>query len=333
MKKIWPYAYSIINYYDKYLGTRESISEVVNLAKQKGYTSPDLIKIYANFSDGSVIVPKKFYSKEAVDSKSPIKEYEFVAKEKLKIIEKKTYKILDIKERECWNCGVELDFQDYCKSNPQLTKTRALELWEHKNIEFYCCSCYKFIKNNIEAEQRYKQLKSAQKEIFEQLPQDTKQKIQFLEKEIGGNIPAVSEFISDSFPKNIGFVHKEGKIIALSLYYYGLRIVPEILKSFQSLEFLDLIGNKLTELPEWIGSLKNLRYLNLLANRLESIPESIGELKNLKYLNLSFNKIEKLPQSIKNLSSLKTIFLWANRIKNLTDFLPYFKDNEIYIVM
>ncbi len=333
MKKEWPYAYSLINYYDKYLGTRESIIEIVELAKEKGYTSPDLIKIYANFSDETMIVPKKLYSKEDLDSKSPIKEYEFVSKEKLKAIEKKIYKILDIRERKCWNCGVELDFQDYYKSNPQLTKTRALELWEHKNIEFYCCSCYKFIKSSIEAEQRYIQLKHAQKEIFEQLPQDTKQKIQFLEKEIGGNIPAISEFIADSFPKNVGFVHKEGEIIGLSLYYYGLRTVPETLKSFQSLEFLDLIGNKLSELPEWIGSLKNLKYLNLLANRLEFLPESIGNLKNLKYLNLSFNNIVELPQSIRVLSSLKTIFLWANRIKNLTDFLPDFKDKEIYVVM
>jgi len=333
MKKERPYAYSLINYYDKYLGTRESIIEIVKLAKEKGYDSPDLIKIYANFTDETKIVPKKLYSKEALDSKSPIKEYEFVAKEKLKAIEKKIYKILDIRERTCWNCGVELDFHDYYKSNPQLTKTRALELWEHKNIEFYCCSCYKFIKNNIEAEQRYKQLKSAQKEIFEKLPQDTKQKIQFLEKEVGGHIPALSEIVADSFPKNVGFVHKDGKIIGLSLYYYGLKTVPETLKSFEFLEFLDLIGNKLTELPEWIGSLKNLKYLNLLANRLESLPESIGDLKNLKYLNLSFNNILELPQSIKELSSLKTIFLWANRIRNLTNLLPHFKENEIYIVM
>ncbi|TXT58252.1 MAG: hypothetical protein BAJALOKI1v1_1710004 [Promethearchaeota archaeon] len=333
MKKVRPLGYSAVNYYDKYLGTRESILELVEFAKEKGYTSPDLIKIYANFSDGTLIVPKKLYAKEAIDSKSPIKEYEFVDKETLKEIESKIYKILDIRERKCWNCGVELDFQDYYKSNPFLTKTRALELWEHTNIEFYCCSCYKFIRNNIEAERKIEQLERTRKEIFNQLPSKTKEKIKFLEKETGRKIPAVSEFVADSFPKNVGFIHQSGKISGLSLYYYGLQKVPETLKSFTDLEFLDLIGNRLTTLPSWIGNLPNLRYLNLLANQLKSLPQSIGNLKKLEYLNLSFNQLEGLPDSIQSLKCLRIIYLWGNKIKNLENLFPFFNENKIYIVM
>jgi hypothetical protein len=333
MKKEYPYAFSAINYYDKYLGTRESLIGIINLVKEKGYDSPDLIQIFANFSDGSKLIPKRQLSKEAKDSKSPIKEYEFISHKRLRALEKNIYKILDIQERYCWNCGVELEFQDYCKSNPQLTKARALDLWEHHSIEFYCCSCYKFVKNSLETERRLKRTQRTQRKIFEQLPQEAKEKIQFLEKDIGKKIPAVSEFIEETKPKNVGFIFKRERIIGLSLYYYGLTNLPETLKSFQDLEFLDLIGNKLEYLPEWIGNFKRLKYLNLLANHLESLPNSIGNLTHLEYFNLSFNQLTKLPQSIKNLTDLRTIYLWANKIENLLDFAPYFNKHGIYVVM
>ncbi len=333
MKELKPYAFSVSNYYDKYIGSSESLVEAINLAHEQGYSSPDLIKIYANFSDnGDMLIPKHYYSREVENPTNPIIDYEFLSNDDIQEAESRVKKILNLKDRVCWNCGAKLPFQDYFLTNPQLTKSRALKLWENDNIEFYCCSCYRIIKSSIETERRIETLKRKQEQIFDLVPPSQKEKIKFLEKEIGIKIPPVLEFGNHALPKNFGFIYKHDIITGFSLYYYDLTEVPETLRAFDSIEFLDLIGNRIKALPDWIDSLENLKYLNLLANQVEYIPESIGNLDKLQYLNLSFNNLERIPESITNLSSLKVIYLWANKISNLSDIEKLFQENDVNIV-
>jgi hypothetical protein len=333
MKELKPQVYRVNNYYDKYIGSVESLVDVIDLAKKEGYNSPDLIKILACFSDETeMIVPKNLYSREVENPTSPIIEYEFLSKKELAKAETKVRRIKNLKKRACWNCKAKLTFEDYFSTNQNLSKSRALELWESGNIEFYCCSCYRIIKSSIETERRMERLERQKEKIFKQVPRSQKEKIKFLEKEIGIKIPPVLEFGSRALPKNFGFVYKHDVITGFSLYYYDLKHVPETIRAFKSIEFLDLIGNRIKTLPEWIAELENLRYLNLLANQLTDVPESIGDLNNLQYLNLSFNNLERIPNSIKKLTSLKAIYLWANSITNLSEFMPFFKENNIRVV-
>lgn len=333
MKQLKPEAFDIFNYYDQYIGSSESLMDVIKLANKKGYNSPDLIKIYAKFSDETeILIPKHYYSREVENSSNPIIEYEFLSKEIIQKAESKVTKIKDLKERVCWNCNAKLTFEDYFSSNSHLDKTRALELWENNNVEFYCCSCYRIIKSSKETERRIEKLKHQKEKIFEKVPRSQKEKIKFLEKEIGLKIPPVLEFSTQARPKNFGFIYKNDIITGFSLYYYDLEEVPETIRAFDSIEFLDLIGNRIKKLPEWIDSLENLKYLNLLANQLTYIPDSIGNLNKLQYLNLSFNNLKKIPDTIKNLPSLKSIYLWANNISNLSEFSMFFKKNDIRVV-
>jgi len=333
MRKFRPYAYTLIDYHNKYIGTRESLTSIIKLAKEKDYFSPNLVKIYANLPDGSQIkLTKDLYTTQN-DSKTQDKNLEFLDNKRLAIAEKSIFKILTLKERICWNCGIKLSFQDFFNSNQDLKKSRAIELWNNNNIEFYCCSCYKALRSDIKNQRRLQEIQRNREEIFNQLSSSEKLKIKSLEDEIDMEIPAVYELRSEFYPKSIGFIYKNEKISGLSLYYYDLEKVPETLKAFSSLEFLDLSGNKLQTLPLWIDYFKNLKYLNLLANKLNSLPNEIGNLKNLEYLNLSFNNLKKLPETITNLPKLKTLYLWANKIENLTDLIINFKSKGIYVIM
>lgn len=333
MKELKPHAFSVCNYYDKYIGSSESLLEAIDLANEKGYSSPDLIKIHAKFSDNTeLIVPKQYYSREVENSINPIIEYEYLDENAILGAQSRIRKVLDLKKRVCWNCKSKLTFEDYYSTNPQLSKDKALRLWESDNIEFYCCSCFRIIKSSIETERRMEKLERQKEKIFKLVPHSQKEKIKFLEKEIGIKIPPVLEFGNRALPKNFGFIYKNDIITGFSLYYYDLTKIPETLRAFNSIEFLDLIGNRIKTIPKWIDSLENLKYLNLLANQLISIPESIGNLEKLQYLNLSFNNLNYFPETIKNLSSLKAIYLWANNISNLADFLPFFEENDIRVV-
>lgn len=333
MKKLRPYAYTLIDYHDKYIGTRESLVSIVKLAKEKNYFSPNLVKIYANIPDGSQIrLPRDYYTKKSKDERS-FSKIEFLENPKLVSAEKCVFKILNLKNRECWNCGIKLDFQDFCTSNQEMNKSRAIELWNNDRIEFYCCSCYKALRSDVETRQRSQEIQRNREEIFNQLPANEKFKIKTLEDEINMEIPAVYELRSEFYPKSIGFIYKNDQISGLSLYYYDLEKIPQTIRAFEALEFLDLSGNKLSTLPDWIKDFENLKYLNLLANKLKNLPDEIGDLKNLEYLNLSFNNLKTLPDTISNLSNLKTLYLWANKIENITDLIIEFKSKGIYVIM
>lgn len=333
MKKLRPYAYTLIDYNDKYIGTRESLTSIVRLAKEKEYFSPNLVKIYANLPDGSQIKVNKDYYSTKNNPNTQHNKIKFLENRQLDIADKSIFKIFSLKERFCWNCGIKLDFQDFCSSNQDLKKSRAIELWSNENIEFYCCSCYKGLRSDIESQRRLQEIHRNREEIFNRLPSNEKIKLKYLEDEIDMEIPAVYELKSEFYPKSIGFIYENEKISGLSLYYYDLEKVPDTLKTFDSLEFLDLSGNKLHTLPEWIDDFENLKYLNLLANKLSSLPNEIGNLKNLEYLNLSFNNLKNLPETITDLTKLKTLYLWANKIENLTDLIINFKSKGIYVIM
>ncbi|MFC5272261.1 leucine-rich repeat-containing protein kinase family protein [Adhaeribacter terreus] len=120
----------------------------------------------------------------------------------------------------------------------------------------------------------------------------------------------------------------------------GLTEFPtEILELADTLEYLDLSGNKLstlpaefsqlkklkiaffsdnlfTELPEVLGTLPQLEMLGFKANKIVTVPEN-SLAKNLRWLILTNNQIIELPKSIGNCTSMQKLMLAGNKLRNL----------------
>ncbi|MEA3419208.1 MAG: leucine-rich repeat-containing protein kinase family protein [Campylobacterota bacterium] len=132
----------------------------------------------------------------------------------------------------------------------------------------------------------------------------------------------------------------------------GLEVFPsEIIDLAESLEILDLSGNKLSHLPDDFGCLKKLRILFLSDNLFREIPKVLSECPNLsmigfksnqivvfpeealppkvRWLILTDNQIEKLPDSIGNLQHLQKLMLAGNKITTLPDTMSNCKNLEL----
>ena len=71
-----------------------------------------------------------------------------------------------------------------------------------------------------------------------------------------------------------------------------------------TIDYLDLVANKISYLPSWLSNLFDLNYLNLNYNELTYIPSGIfRNMKNLQYVYLSMNHLFEI-KSIYPLSTL-----------------------------
>jgi Protein kinase domain/Leucine rich repeat len=122
----------------------------------------------------------------------------------------------------------------------------------------------------------------------------------------------------------------------------GLTDFPaEILGLADTLEILDLSGNKLSQLPPAFSKLKKLKILFLSENNFHVLPEVLSECtqldivgfktnhishisensipSSLRWLILTNNQIEHLPQSIGKCTRLQKVMLAGNRLKVLPE--------------
>lgn len=77
---------------------------------------------------------------------------------------------------------------------------------------------------------------------------------------------------------------------------------PKVITEIESLKFLDLSHNSLTEIPASICNLKNLESVDFSVNDIKHIPKGLGGLVNLRYLGLSHNILSpELPDDILDL--------------------------------
>lgn len=117
--------------------------------------------------------------------------------------------------------------------------------------------------------------------------------------------------------KVVGFSTEYNRVIAIRINGFNLKFIPESIRDFKSLQYLDLSSNEISDFLECIIAFKSLKELILGNNNLEKIPEKIGTLLSLEHLSLYRNDIETLPEAIGNLTSLKTLHLGWNHIKRL----------------
>lgn len=88
-------------------------------------------------------------------------------------------------------------------------------------------------------------------------------------------------------------------------------VAEAFLSRFSSLRWLDLSGNRFTELPAALGSMNNLTKLYLRRNQIRLTPQTIDILASrsrLKVLDLSHNPVGQLPD-FTGLPELRAVFL------------------------
>lgn len=124
----------------------------------------------------------------------------------------------------------------------------------------------------------------------------------------------------------------------------GLTELPdEILSLADSLEVLNLSGNRLRHLPDWLPRLGKLRILFCSDNPFEQVPEVLGDCEKLemvgfkacrirelpvaalparlRWLILTDNALERLPAELGNCQRLQKMALAGNRLTALPDSL------------
>ena len=114
---------------------------------------------------------------------------------------------------------------------------------------------------------------------------------------------------------------------------------PEILDLADTLEILDLSGNRLSSLPPGFSRLRKLRIAFFSKNRFETVPEVLGDCpalemvgfkscrirtvpaaslpERLRWLILTDNHLEELPGAIGDRPRLQKLMLAGNRLRRL----------------
>ncbi|MCX6181999.1 MAG: leucine-rich repeat-containing protein kinase family protein [Bacteroidetes bacterium] len=97
----------------------------------------------------------------------------------------------------------------------------------------------------------------------------------------------------------------------------GLSDFPvEIFSLADSLEILDLSGNKLSELPNDLHRLKKLKILFLANNEFTEFPSTLANIPSLTMIGFKSNKITKVPENAFP-PHLRWLILTDNKIKQL----------------
>jgi Leucine-rich repeat (LRR) protein len=97
----------------------------------------------------------------------------------------------------------------------------------------------------------------------------------------------------------------------------ALDVLPENVKSFKELEFVDFSKNKLTSAVV-LSELTNLTYVHLHSNQLKLNFDFVRKCTNLTHLNLCDNCLTEISPFLTNLKHLE----YLNLAKNFIDLIP-----------
>lgn len=102
----------------------------------------------------------------------------------------------------------------------------------------------------------------------------------------------------------------------LNIESVGLKKISKELNELESLKYLVLSSNSLTEIPN-IDKLTFLENLQISNNQLKSLPLGVGKLRSLEAIHAANNNIESLPEDVDVWFYLSTLSLTNNKIKEL----------------
>ena len=85
--------------------------------------------------------------------------------------------------------------------------------------------------------------------------------------------------------------------------------LPTVITKFTTLQVLEATNNSLKKLPEEFQNLKVLQQLRLSHNELDDLPPALGECVSLQELEISFNQLNTLPLTFgKSKAFIEVIF-------------------------
>jgi len=330
------------------LGICNTLVEAVEIAAElRNYEDANFINIYALYEEGiEELLSKDLYSSQDYDGTSNRFTYHWLDKATIQSRQETIFKEWRPRERVCFKCKRRLDYPDFCQTNRWLAEKQAQQLWEHPNVELFCCSCFRRLKSSSYASQtterraqrpRRRELLSLVNRFHhleeEELIPEEAEKLSKLEEELDCHIPVVEKVDDEYHTINYGYIPRNGRIIGLALFYSGLHAFPKALTHFSHLEYLDLSGNFIEKIPDWIHKIQSLKYLKMLSNRISEMPQSIAQLESLEYLDLSGNRFQALPSVLLKLSSLQYLYLWANCITHPRDVLAGYSPQGVNVLM
>ncbi|XP_026745611.1 leucine-rich repeat and calponin homology domain-containing protein 1-like [Trichoplusia ni] len=92
-----------------------------------------------------------------------------------------------------------------------------------------------------------------------------------------------------------------------------IRTVPNAVGGLQSLTYLDLSSNQLTELPREVCQMP-LQVLLLPDNMLSTLPKEIGKMSSLAELDASNNRLTQVPMTLGDCAGLRALDLSNNQL-------------------
>ena len=115
-------------------------------------------------------------------------------------------------------------------------------------------------------------------------------------------------------------------IFSISFEKMKLEVLPDQLRRFHKLNYLNLSKNKIEKLPDYIGDFQNLNEIDLGRNKLSNFPIQFCRMKSLKRVILNRNSIEIVPECIDGITNLEYLDLYDCPIKSLPSSLASMKN-------
>jgi hypothetical protein len=96
-------------------------------------------------------------------------------------------------------------------------------------------------------------------------------------------------------------------------------LAMSVVKSYASMQTLNLFGKALETLPECIGQLNRLQLLDLRWNVIAKLPNSFNRLTELTKLNMGSCDLREVPSAVFSLFRLQELDVWNNLITEIPD--------------
>ncbi len=129
-----------------------------------------------------------------------------------------------------------------------------------------------------------------------------------------------------AFPKDSTFYSLEKAVVQPQKVKYLIlkrkkyTKIPDAIKSFGNLVYLDLTNNNIQEIDSSILACKYLEKLCIAKNKLTNVPAFLADLEHLHYLDVGSNTITYLPD-ISQIKHLHTLLLWDNPLFPMPTYL------------